>query len=160
MRRLIALSITTFAVAGCASAPARDGLPLVRFADAASRGGIYAVTTTRPTEADVRQAEALWRRGVGEAAACRLPRMDTVRIALAGAVELATMTAVARDGEGKVDDQVLRGLARTLAGDLLSPGDRPPPARCRTVQRWGQQVRDDASEAIGRAIAKGVVPLL
>jgi hypothetical protein len=159
MARLV-LVFAALVLSACATAPQRDGLPMVRFADAASRGGVYAVTTARPTVADVGEAEVLWRRGIAEAAACRLPRMDTVRTALAGAVELATMTALAKDGEGNVDDQVLKRLARTLVGDLLSPGDRPSAARCRTVQRWSGQVRADASEAIGRAAAKGLVPLL
>lgn len=159
MRPYLSLAAAAL-LAACATVPQRDGLPMVHYAQAASKGGVYAVATARPTEADVRASEALWRQAVGEAAACRLPRLEVVRTTLAGAVELATMTAVARDGDGKVYDEVLRRLARSMLSDQLSPPDRPPAARCKRVEAWSDQVRDDASEAIGRAIAKGLVPLL
>src|SRR5690606_9932925 len=122
------------------------------YAQAASKGGVHAAVTARPTEADVRVSEGLWKRGLGEAVACGEPRLEVARTAIAGAVELATMSAVARDGDGRVDDQVLRRLGRDLLGSMLSPGDRPSRARCALVARWSDQVRDDGQEAIGRAI--------
>jgi len=148
------------ALAGCATVPERDGLPRIHYAQNASIGGVVAATTRRPTEADVRASEALWRRGLGQAIACRQPRLDVLRAAIAGAAELATMSAVATDGDGRVDDALLKRYGKDLLGQMLVVGDRPPAARCRQVQQWSDQVRDDGQEAIGRAISKGLLPLL
>jgi len=160
MMKHAVVAFSAVALTGCATVPQRDGLPRIHYAQNASIGGLTAATTRRPTEADVRESETLWKRGLGEALACRQPRLEVVRTAIAGAVELATMSAVARDGDGRVDDALLKRYGRDLLGNLLSSGPRPGAARCRMVDRWSVQVRADGQEAIGRAISKGLLPLL
>lgn len=157
--RLLAV-LTAVSLCGCATVPERDGLPRVHYARNATIGGVVAAATRRPTEADVRVSEALWKRGLGEALACGQPRLDVARTAIAGAAELATMSAVAKDGDGRVDDALLKRYGRDLMAQMLAPGDRPHAGRCRLVKQWSAQVRDDGQEAIGRAIAKGFLPLL
>lgn len=159
LRRVAAL-VAAAALAACATVPVEQGLPRIRYAQAASKGGAYALATRRPDTADLRRSEALWRRGLGEALACGEPRLEVIRIALAGAVELATMSAVATDGPGKIDEALLKRYGKDLLGQMLSPPPRPPAARCRAVGRWSDEVRADGQEAIGRAISKGLLPLL
>lgn len=158
--RFLAVLAASAVVGACATVPERDGLPQIHYARNAAIGGVVAATTRRPTEADVRASEILWKRGLGEALACGQPRLEVVRTAIAGAAELATMSAVAKDGDGRVDDALLKRFGRDLMAQLLSPGARPHARRCRVVAQWSARVRDDGQEAIGRAIAKGFLPLL
>jgi hypothetical protein len=160
VRRALAAVSALVLTAACATVPMNEGLPRIHYAQAASKGGVYAVVTPRPSEADLRRADNLWRKGLGDAIACGVPRTEVARIAVAAAAELATMSAVVKDGDGRVDDALLRSLARSLLSQMLSPPPRPPRARCRAIERWSEEVRDDGQEAIGRAIAKGLLPLL
>jgi hypothetical protein len=147
-------------LAACATAVPGPPLPAMRYARVLSSEGAVAALTPRPTQADVDRARLAWRRAMGEALACRLPRGETLRTGLAGAVELATMSAVAQGGSGAPDNRLLAGYAKELVEQAFSPGPRPSAARCRIVARWSARARHDAQAAIGRAIASGFVPLL
>src|SRR5438128_1385494 len=91
-RRVAALAMAGL-VAGCASAPVRDGLPSVHYATGLSRGGVAAAIVGRPSMARLKQAEIDWRLAIGQAMACRMPATEVARTSLAGAVELGAMSA-------------------------------------------------------------------
>lgn len=132
----------------------------MRYAQAVSSGGVAAVLTPQPTQSQVDAAEGRWRQAMGEVLACRLSHSEALRTGLAGAVELATMSAVATDGSGQPNKMLLARYAKSLVEQAFSPGARPDAARCRTVTAWSNQVRKQGQKALGRAIAEGFVPLL
>lgn len=156
---LLALAMP-LVLSACATVPPGPQLPSMRYAKGLSAGGPAAAVLPRPAQADVQLARTRWREGMGQVLACRLPAPDAIRTSVAGAVELATMSAVADGGLGEPSRKLLGQYAKELVEQAISPGPRPSAARCAHVARWSAQVRKEGQAAVGRAIARGFIPLL
>lgn len=139
----------------CATVP--DGLPTLRYADAASRGAIASFFAGRPTASQVERATQNWSRALGDSFACRVPTRQVIDAGLAGALEVAAMNAAAsRGGEREIREGVARYVGE-LASLALQRRERPSQSRCDALAAWAPHTADAGREAVARARANGLM---
>lgn len=139
----------------CATVP--DGLPTLRYADAASRGAIASFFAGRPTASQVERATQNWSRALGDSFACRVPTRQVIDAGLAGALEVAAMNAAAsRGGEREIREGVARYVGG-LASLALQRRERPSQSRCDALAAWAPHTADAGREAVARARANGLM---
>jgi hypothetical protein len=147
MRILSLFALIAFAA--CATIP--DGLPSLRYADAASHGSVAAFFAGRPTSAQVEHATENWSLALSDSFACRLPVRQSIDAGLVGALEIAAMNAAAsRGGEPEIREGVSRYLAQ-LASLAIERRARPAPQRCAALAAWAPRTADAGREAVARA---------
>ncbi len=143
------------ALAACATTP--EGLPALRYADAASRGSVAAFFAGRPSSAQVDAATENWSRALGDSFACRVPPRQVVDAGLVGALEIAAMNAAAsRGGEREIREGVARYVGQ-LASLAVLRRERPSSGRCDALAQWAPRTADAGREAVTRARANGLM---
>jgi hypothetical protein len=147
--------IALLALAACATVP--DGLPALRYADAASRGAFAALLAGRPNQRQVDRATENWSNALGDSFACRVPMRDVINAGLVGALEIGAMNAAASGGGER---EVREGIARYV-GQLaaLAVERREPPAteRCDALASWAPNTAAIGREAVARARRNGLM---
>lgn len=143
------------ALVGCATVP--DGLPSLRYADAASHGSVASFFAGRPTAAQLERSTANWSLALSDSFACRLPMRQIINAGLVGALEIAAMNAASRrGGEREIREGVSRYVAQ-LASFAIERRARPAPARCETLAAWAPRTADAGREAVARARRNGLM---
>ena len=151
----LASLLAVLALAACATVP--DGLPQLRYADAASRGSVAAFFAGRPSAGQVDAATQNWSRALGDSFACRVPARQVVDAGLVGALEIAAMNAASsQGGEREIREGVARYVGE-LARIAVDRRERPDPARCDTLAQWAPRIGAQGREAVARARANGLM---
>jgi hypothetical protein len=150
-----ALLLASMLLAACATLP--DGLPTLRYADAASRGAAASFFAGRPSAAQVERATENWSRALGDSFACGVPMRQILDAGLVGALEIGAMNAaMSRGGEREIREGV-----RNYVGDIVELAvdrrARPPESRCDALARWAPRTADAGREAVARARRNGLM---
>ncbi|MBC6981042.1 hypothetical protein [Caulobacter sp. 17J80-11] len=147
--------LLALALGACAYTP--GDLPQVHYATAASHGQTGAFFAGRPSEQQVDTAVAKWSVAIADAYACDLPKTEVLQAGAVAALELATMSSLAKGGGERMRQEAVGDyLADTLQ---LAWSDRPkPPAnRCAALSRWLPQVQQEGRAALQRAHEQGLI---
>lgn len=153
--RLWASLICLFVLAACATAP--EGLPQLRYADAASRGALSAFFAGRPSAAQVERVTNTWSEALRDSFACNVPGRDVLNAGLVGALEIGAMNAAAQQ---RGDEAVREGVSRYLSQVVnvaMQNRTRPEDGRCAALAAWAPRVAQDGREAVERARERGLI---
>ncbi len=149
------LLIAAIALAACATVG--DGLPTLRYADAASRGAFASFLAGRPNQAQVDRATENWSNALGDSFACRVPMRDVINAGLVGALEIGAMNAAASGGgKHEVRDGVGRFVGR-LASLAVERRENPSSNRCEALASWAPNTAAAGREAVVRARRNGLM---
>lgn len=154
MRRIATL-IALVAVTACATLP--DGLPGLRYADAASRGSVAAFFAGRPSADQVDRATEDWSRALGDSFACRVPMREVIDAGLVGALEIGAMNAAASQGGEREIREGVTAYVGQLAGLAVERRSRPDARRCDALNAWAPRIADDGRQAVARARRNGLM---
>lgn len=150
-----AILAAALALAACATIP--DGLPSLRYADAASRGTVASFFAGRPTASQVEQATENWSRALGDSFACGVPVRHVLDAGLAGALEIAAMNAAAsRGGEREIREGV-GAYVGEIAALAVNRRPRPSEPRCDSLAAWAPRTADAGRDAVARARRNGLM---
>jgi hypothetical protein len=153
MRQILFAAL--LALSACATVG--DGLPTLRYADAASRGAFAALLAGRPNQAQVDRVTENWSLALSDSFACRVPTRQVFNAGLAGALEIGAMNAAASGGgEREVREGVTRYVSQLAS---LAVQRRAPPAaeRCTIVSAWAPRTAEAGREAVARARRNGLM---
>lgn len=150
-----ALFAASLALAACATMA--DGLPTLRYADAASRGAFASLLAGRPNQRQVDRATENWSNALGDSFACRVPTRDVINAGLVGALEIGAMNAAASGGgEREVRDGVGRFVGQ-LARLAVERRESPSSDRCEALGSWAPNTAAAGREAVQRARRNGLM---
>jgi hypothetical protein len=142
-------------LSACATIP--EGLPSLRYADAASRGSVAAFFAGRPTAAQVQAATDDWSEALGDSFACGVRIRHIIDAGLAGALEIGAMNAAASRGGER---EIRQGMGRYIGQLVAMAGERrerPAEARCAELAAWAPRTADAGRDAVARARQNGLV---
>lgn len=147
--------LAALALAACAYTP--GDLPQVHYAGAASHGGTGAFFAGKPSQQQVDVAVEKWSAAVADSFACGLPFEDVLKTGAVAALELATMSSLAKGG----GEEMRRAAVASYLADTVSlaGSDRPRPSdrRCEALRAWAPKVRADGRAALERAYDQGLL---
>lgn len=152
--RFISLA-ALLALASCATMP--EGLPTLRYADAASRGAWSALLAGRPNQAQVDRATENWSEALRDSFSCEVRMRDVINAGLAGALEIGAMNAAASGGGEREVRQGVERYVGQLVSMATSQRARPSEARCDEVSAWAPRTASAGREAVERARRNGLM---
>lgn len=164
MKRLVLTAAPLMLLSACASGlGAYDpSLPLPRYALSTAflqpaPGG------PTPGPEIVSLAEQRWTEAIADAGACRISPQAVSTAGMVGAIELASMKALASrrsEDRGRSAASGLRALTRYAAEMALAGASyerRPSRSRCGSLARWVPEVNRQGSWAVRRAMLQGLL---
>ena len=158
--RLAAVAATAL-LSACATDPfgGPDGLPFVKYATAGSYMDARTAFTAAPSDEMFRIAVQRWTDAVADASSCRLPPSEVTQVGMVAAVELAAMSAFARQGDRGPGTPSFSDMGRYAADMALAAaaeGRYPSRSRCARIARWAPEVNRQGSDAVRRATINGL----
>lgn len=154
-RRALAALSGALALGACAYTP--GDLPKVHYAAAASHGGTGAFLAGKPSQGQVDTAVSKWSLAIADAYACDLPKSDVLKAGAVAALELATMSSLARGGGEEMRRQAVGDYLADTLEMAWSDRPRPPEERCGALSAWLPQVQRDGRAALERAYDQGLI---
>lgn len=154
MNRFSALAAMAI-LAACATVP--NGLPTLRYADAASRGAFSSLLAGRPNQRQVDRATENWSQALSDSFACGVRMRDVINAGLVGALEIGAMNAAASGGgEREVREGVGRYVGQ-LAAMAVERRERPSAERCADIASWAPRTAEAGRDAVARARRNGLM---
>jgi hypothetical protein len=144
-------------LSACATDPfgGSDPLPYVKYATAGSYMDARTAFTAAPSEEIFRLSVQNWTNAIADASGCRLPPGEVSQASLIAALELAAMSAFARQQGGPSMGDMGR-YAADMALATAAEGRYPSRSRCSRLSRWLPEVNRQGGDAVRRATINGL----